>query len=317
MFHRSGGGGGGRLVSIRAIAAGHLSSGAVDEEGRLFVWGCPFAEDGVEPSRADLYPREVSVTSINEVERATSEAAKRSGSRSSGEECGERRKELAAAEKRERYEHKETQEGKKEVPGGARSSRRKMSQGPCMPGGSASWRSVRFRSVGMGGYHAVAVTEVNDRWGRAFNAQFSGLPHGLVLPTARYAPPPLPQAPSSVVSSTSGAQGSSVRRGAAGSSSGGKNHQAFRGSGMVGKLRVSPSTASGISSAGMPKMSSIVDDMDSHGKSSMGRLDEDAVGGQANGSSGSGTRQAAQPRESISRPSLFVSVGISGNKKRN
>ena len=86
---------------------------------------------------------------------------------------------------------------------------------------------------------------------------------------------------------------------------------------MVGKLRVSPSTASGISSAGMPKMSSIVDDMDSHGKSSMGRLDEDAVGGQANGSSGSGTRQAAQPRESISRPSLFVSVGISGNKKRS
>ena len=187
----------------------------------------------------------------------------------------------------------------------------------CVPGGSVSWRSARFRSVGMGGYHAVAVTEVNDRWGRAFNAQFSGLPHGLVLPTARYAPPPppLPQTPSSVVSSTSGAQGSSVRRGV--SSGSGKNHQAFRGSGMVGKLRVSPAMASGISSAGMPKMGSIVDDMDSYGKSSMGRLDEEAVEGQANRSSGGVSGQAAQPRESTPRPSLFVSVGISGNKKRS
>ena len=86
---------------------------------------------------------------------------------------------------------------------------------------------------------------------------------------------------------------------------------------MVGKLRVSPAMASGISSAGMPKMGSIVDDMDSYGKSSMGRLDEDAVEGQANRSSGGVSGQAAQPRESTPRPSLFVSVGISGNKKRS
>jgi alpha-tubulin suppressor-like RCC1 family protein len=105
--------------AVAAIAAGHLTSAAVDRRGRLFVWGCAYAEDGVQPSVAELTPRRCRV---------------------------------------------------------AASSPSSSSQG-----------AVAFRSVGMGGYHTVVATQVRDRWGRPFDSNFSGLPRGLQLPTAKHA----------------------------------------------------------------------------------------------------------------------------------
>jgi hypothetical protein len=100
---------------VAGIAAGHLTSAAVDGKGRLFVWGCPYAEDGVQPSSAELRPRRATVVA----------------SRAEGRHDGE---------------------------GG--------SSGNSGSGGGDGQSGVFFRSVGMGGYHTVAVTQVLDRWGQ-------------------------------------------------------------------------------------------------------------------------------------------------------
>jgi len=121
--------------SIASVCAGHLSSAAVDRQGRLYTWGCALAEDGVAPSPHDLTPRLVGVANRR---------VHGSGS-GSGEGEGEE-------------------------------------------GSGGEEQAVKFRSVGMGGYHTVAVTQVHDRWGRPFDAQFGGLPKGLQLPTAKHTP---------------------------------------------------------------------------------------------------------------------------------
>ena len=121
--------------AIAAIAAGHLTSAAVDRRGRLFVWGCPYAEDGVQPTEAELVPRRCRVSSA-----PSSSASSSPNSPSSS------------------------------------SSTISSSQG-----------AVAFRSVGMGGYHTVVATQVSNRWGQPFDANFSGLPRGLQLPTAKHA----------------------------------------------------------------------------------------------------------------------------------
>lgn len=129
----AGSGGGGSALDgsghgvVRAVAAGHLTSAAVDDLGRLYVWGCPYAEDGVQPSPDELLPRRAKV--------ASSTAVPGAGDVDDDDDDG----------------------------------------------GFAV-----FRSVGMGGYHTVAVTEVFDRWGRPFGGTFEGLPKGLQLPTAKH-----------------------------------------------------------------------------------------------------------------------------------
>lgn len=96
---------------IASIDAGHLTSSCVDRLGRVYTWGCAFAEDGVQPRTQELVPRKI-----------------------------------------------EPKEG---------------------------YGVVRFRSVGMGGYHTVALTEVYDRWGTAFDGSFNGL-EGLQLQPAQH-----------------------------------------------------------------------------------------------------------------------------------
>ena len=123
--------GSGRGV-VASIAAGHLTSACVDRRGRLYTWGCPYAEDGVQPLGPELTPRR----------------------------CGVAPKEPGGA-----------------VPG---------SGGGAAAGAGSQGGEVRFRSVGMGGYHTVVATEVRDRWGRPFDELFTGLPRGLQLPTAAH-----------------------------------------------------------------------------------------------------------------------------------
>jgi len=121
--------------AIAAIAAGHLTSAAVDRKGRLYVWGCPYAEDGVQPTDAELVPRRCRVSSAPSTTASSSSSTLSSSS----------------------------------------------------PPPSSSQGAVAFRSVGMGGYHTVVATQVKNRWGQPFDANFSGLPRGLQLPTAKHA----------------------------------------------------------------------------------------------------------------------------------
>lgn len=194
------------LASIRAIAAGHLTSGAVDSDGRLFVWGCPFAEDGVDPADADLVPHESTVASRNDIETTTATTKDKKIGIPGGSSGGD---------------------------GGRRSGSRDGSLG-----------CVRFRSVGMGGYHVVAATEVHDRWGRPFDQQFAGLPLGLVLPAAKHTRPAVRSEQrrghnNNVEPDSSSSSSSSSEGGGKGAEDEKKN---FLGSGRVGKLSVAPSS---------------------------------------------------------------------------
>jgi len=46
-------------VAAARVAAGHLTSAAIDVNGAMHVWGCAEAEDGVTPTATDLVPCEV------------------------------------------------------------------------------------------------------------------------------------------------------------------------------------------------------------------------------------------------------------------
>lgn len=50
-------------VSVACIAAGHLTSAAIDHLGNMHVWGCAEAEDGVTPAANDLVPCQVTTGS--------------------------------------------------------------------------------------------------------------------------------------------------------------------------------------------------------------------------------------------------------------
>ena len=247
----------GGLASIRSIAAGHLTSGAVDSDGRLFVWGCPFAEDGVNPTDADLVPHESTVAARNDVEMTTiTTKHKKMGTRSSG--------------------------------------------GGGIGGGDedGSLGCVRFRSVGMGGYHAVAATEVHDRWGRPFDQQFAGLPHGLVLPAAKHTRPAARTkqrlSNNTMGNNTTGADSTYSSFSSSGGSrkDGEDGMKAFRGAGMVGKLRVAPSSTRGNTAYASSR----------GGDKEQADADADAWNNE-------------QPQVPAHR-SLFISVGISDSSKK-
>jgi hypothetical protein len=50
-------------VAVACIAAGHLTSAAIDQLGNMHVWGCAEAEDGVTPAANDFIPCQVTTGS--------------------------------------------------------------------------------------------------------------------------------------------------------------------------------------------------------------------------------------------------------------